>query len=356
MVAGRVPAARKRVDLGKRPASFLEARMKAIQISETGGPDVLKYVELPTPRPGTGQVLIKAHTIGVCMPETLVRKGTYSWMPPLPLIPGIEMSGTVVETGSATRRLRVGQPVFVSAREFEHRAGCYAEYIAAAEERVYPLPDGVDLEQAAGLSNYQVAWHLLNTALRGFQYESVLVLAAAGGVGTALVQLAKAAGKRVIGVTSSDARAAFARSQGADAVVDRRRGGIVEQVKALTEGRGVDLVLDVAGGPGMISLFDCLHRFGQLILYGRLEGPPVGNIHAAIEKKPARSLAFRHFTIHTLDDWPEMRAQATNELIRLLGTGAIRVPIHDRIPLAEAARAHRVFESGQVMGKLVMKP
>ena len=100
--------------------------MKAIQITETGGPDVLKYVELPTPHPAPNEVLIKAHAIGVCMPETMVRKGTYAWMPPLPVIPGIEMSGTVVEAGSEVRKLRVGQPVFVSAREFKIRGGCYA--------------------------------------------------------------------------------------------------------------------------------------------------------------------------------------------------------------------------------------
>lgn len=330
--------------------------MKAIQITQTGGPEVLQYVELPTPRPGPDEVLVKAHAIGVCMPETLVRKGAYNWMPPLPVIPGIEMSGTVVEAGSAARKLRVGQPVFVSAREFKERAGCYAEYIAAREESLYALPEGIDLDQAAGLSNYQVAWHLLNTALKGFQYESVLVLAAAGGVGTALVQLARAAGKRVIGVVSSDARAAFARGQGCESVVDRKRGSVVEQVKALTGGRGVDLVLDMAGGPGMTALFDCLDRFGLLLLYGRLDGPPQGSIHGAIEKKPMRSLAFRQFTMHTLDDMPELRARATHELIRLLKSGAIRVPIYERIPLAEAPRAHRLFESGQVMGKLIMKP
>jgi len=330
--------------------------MKAIQITETGGPDVLKYVDLPTPRPGPNEVLVKAHAIGVCMPETLVRKGTYNWMPPLPVIPGIEMSGTVVEAGSEVRTLRVGQPVFVSAREFAFRGSCYAEYLTAAEHAVYPLPEGVDLDQAAGLSNYQVAWHLLNTALKGFQYDSVLVLAAAGGVGTALAQLAKAAGKRVIGVVSSDARAAFARSQGADATVDRKRGDIVDQVKEVTGGRGVDLVLDIAGGPKMLSLFDCLGKFGLLMLYGRLEGPPTGNLFSALEKKPARSLSFRQFTIHTLDDWPEMRARATHELIRMLHEGVIQVPIYERIPLAEAPRAHRVFESGEVMGKLIMKP
>jgi len=330
--------------------------MKAIQITKTGGPEVLKYVDLPTPRPGPDEVLVKAHAIGVCMPETLVRKGAYRWMPPLPLIPGIEMSGTVVETGSRVRVLRVGQPVFVSAREFKERAGCYAEFLTAGERSVYALPEGIDLDQAAGLSNYQVAWHLLNTALKGFQYESVLVLAAAGGVGTALVQLAKAAGKRVIGVASSDARAAFARGQGCDAVIDRKRGDIVDQVKQLTAGRGVDLVLDLAGGAGMMALFDCLDRFGLLLLYGRLEGPPQGNLHGAIEKAPVRSLGFRQFTMHTLDEWPELRARATHELIRMLSDGTIRVPIYDRVPLAEAPRAHRLFESGQVMGKLIMKP
>ena len=330
--------------------------MKAIRITRTGGPEVLEYVELPTPEPGDGEVLIKAHAIGVCMPETAVRKGTYKWMPKLPAIPGIEMSGTVVKTGAGVRNLRVGQPVFVTAREFEERAGCYAEYVKAPEHQIYPVPEGLDLDQVAGLANYQVAWHLLNTALKGFQYESVLVMAAAGGVGTALVQLAKAAGKRVIGVVSSEERGVFARSHGADEIVDRTHGGIVEQVHQLTGGRGVDLILTIAGGKSMVSLFDCLDRFGMLMLYGRMEGPPQGDIAAAVEKAPVRSLAYRYFSIQTLDDWPELRARATNALIRMLQDGTIQVPIYERIPLAEAPRAHRVFESGEVMGKLIMKP
>ena len=330
--------------------------MKAIQMTETGGPEVLKYVDLPTPRPGPGEVLVKAHAIGVCMPETLVRQGVYNWMPPLPLIPGIEMSGTVVEAGSGTGKLRVGQKVFVCAREFKERSGCYAEYLVAREDLLYALPDGIDLDQAAGLANYQVAWHLLNSALKGFQYESALVIAAAGGVGTALVQLAKAYGKHVIGVTSSDERAAFVRAQGADAVIDRKHGNVVDETLNFTRGRGVDLILDCVGGPHMTALFDCLARFGLLMLYGRLEGAPTGNIHDAIHKPPWRSGSFRYFTMHTLDDWPELRARATHALIRLLHEGKIQVPIYQRIPLAEASRAHQVFESGQVMGKLIMKP
>lgn len=330
--------------------------MKAIQITETGGPEVLKYVDLPTPKPGPGEVLVKAHAIGVCMPETLVRRGVYAWMPKLPVIPGIEMSGTVVEVASGGGKLRVGQKVFVCAREFKERANCYAEYIAGPEDRIYAVPDGVDLDQVAGLANYQVAWHLLNSALKGFQYESALVVAAAGGVGTALVQLAKAYGKRVIGVVSSKERAAFARAQGADDVVDRHQDNVVDAVLQLTGGRGVDLVLDIAGGPHMTDYFRCIGRFGLLMLYGRLQGPPTGNIDAAIERPPWHSAAYRHFTMHTLDDWREPRAQCTHDLIRLLANGTIKVPIHERIPLADAARAHRVFESGQVMGKLIMKP
>jgi NADPH2:quinone reductase len=330
--------------------------MKAIQITETGAPEVLKYVDLPTPKPGPGEVLVKAHAIGVCMPETYVRKGIYRWMPPLPVIPGIEMSGTVVEAGSGVSKLRVGQKVFVCAREFKERSGCYAEYLAAREDLIYALPEGIDLDQAAGLANYQVAWHLVNSALKGFQYDSALVVAAAGGVGTALVQLAKAAGKRVIGMVSSDERAAFARAQGADDIVDRKRGDVIEQVKALTGGRGVDLVLDPAAGASMISYFQCVDRFGMVMLYGAIEGRPTGDIHSAISSPPWRSSAYRYFTMHTLDDWPELRAKCTHDLIRLLAAGTIKVPIFERIPLSEAPRAHRVFESGRVMGKLIMKP
>ena len=330
--------------------------MKAIQIHTPGGPDVLKYVELPTPKPGPGEVLVKAHAIGISMPEMLVRQGVYAWMPPLPLIPGIEMSGTVVETGSGCTQLRVGQKVFVCAREFKERANCYAEYIAGPENRIYAVPDGVDLDEVAGLANYQVAWHLLNSALKGFQYESVLVLAAAGGVGSALVQLARVYGKRVIAVTSSAERAAFVRAQGADEVIDRTQSNVIDETLRLTGGRGVDLIMDCVGGPNVTALFKCLERFGLLMLYGQIEGMASGDIIKSIHCPPWRSGAFRYFTMHTLDDWPELRARATHDLIRLLHEKKIRVPIHDRIPLAEAPRAHRVFESGKVMGKLLMKP
>ena len=141
--------------------------MKAILLSRTGDPSVLEYVEVPTPRPKAGEVLVKADTIGVSRPELLVRRGVYPWMPPLPAIPGIEMAGTVAELGASAARFAVGQKVYVTARELPVRAGCYAEYIAVPERAPLALPPQADLEAAACLSNYQVAWHLLHTATRG---------------------------------------------------------------------------------------------------------------------------------------------------------------------------------------------
>src|SRR5271165_785866 len=149
--------------------------MKAILLRQPGGPGALEYAELPTPIPGDGEVLVKADTIGVSMPELLVRRGTYNWMPPLPAIPGIEMSGTVAAHGANATTPALGQPVFVSARDLPVRAGCYAEYISVPARAAHPLPSGCSLEAAACLSNYQVAYHLLHTASRGVAVESVLI-------------------------------------------------------------------------------------------------------------------------------------------------------------------------------------
>jgi NADPH2:quinone reductase len=258
------------------------------------------------------------------------------------------MSGTVVETGTEVSLLKVGQPVFASAREFKERGGCYAEYLVAEERTVYPLPEGIDLDLAACLSNYQVAYHLLNTATQGFRYESVLVLASAGGVGSALVQLAKDAEKRVIGTAGTDEKVRFALAQGADRVFNHRRERPDEPV---------DLVLDPVGGKGTAPLFDLLKPFGMLILYGSLDGlPDPKAVMDAVRKPPIRSLAFRQFTMHTMDARPELRAPATQALIRLLAEGRICPAIFDRLPLSQAGRAQQLLESGRVLGKVLLKP
>lgn len=329
--------------------------VKAIRIASTGGPEVLAYVDMPTPVPGPGEVLVKAHAIGVNMPEVLVRRGTYGWMPPLPAIPGIEMSGTIVQTGAEVRTLRVGQPVYVSARELVHRGGCYAEYIAVPELVLYVIPAGVDLDAAATLAAYQVAYHLLHSATAGFRYESVLVQAAAGGIGSALVHLARAAGKRVVALAGSKEKAEFALGQGATVAINYREGGLDERIAAATGGRGIDLILDSVGGPRFAGLFEHLAPLGLVILYGSLDGWPGPDVIPAM-RKTGKSPALRLFSMHTFDDDPGSRRDATAALLGMLSDGTIRPAIQERVPLAEAARAQALLESGRVLGKLVLKP
>ena len=330
--------------------------MKAILLSRTGDPSVLDYVEQATPRPGAGEVLVRADTIGVSMPEVLVRRGTYAWMPPLPAIPGIEMSGTIVECAKGVTDREVGDNVFVSARDLPVRAGCYAEYIAVPSRATHALPPGCDLEAAACLSNYQVAYHLLHSAARGVEAKTVLVHTAAGGVGSAAVQLAQLAGMRVIGVTGSQAKRRAVLAMGAAHAIDYRAEDVVARVRAVTTGRGADLILDPIGGKGFARNFAMLAPLGLVISYGRLDGPPDPGFVAAMREYHAVSPAVRFFTIHSFDDRPDIRAAATTELIGSLAAGKIRPLIHARLPLAEAARAHRMLEAGEVIGKLLLKP
>ena len=329
--------------------------MKAVQLHQPGGPEALIYGEVPTPVPSATQALVRAHAIGIGMPDVLVRTGRYAWMPPLPAVIGIEMSGVVEAVGRAVTAVKPGDAVWLSAREAEHRGGCYAEYAVLEADRLYKLPPGIDLDQAAALSNYQVAYHLLHSTGIAVAGRSMLVRAAAGGVGSALIQLARAAGLSVIGLVGSADKVRFVLDQGATAAIDRRTDDVRARVLAATQGRGVDLIIDPVGGKNFSDNFPLLAKLGQVLLYGYLDGWPP-DLMAAMRANFAASPAVRLFTMHTFDDEPTLRAAATHTLLRLLASGAIRPHIHDRLPLADARRAHALFESGQVIGKLLLKP
>jgi NADPH2:quinone reductase len=329
--------------------------MKAVQLHAPGPPEALVYGEAPTPVPGDDEALVRAHAIGVGMPDVLVRTGRYAWMPPLPAVIGIEMSGVVARIGRAVTAVKPGDTVWLSAREGKHRGGCYAEYAVMEAERLYKLPPGVDLDAAAALSNYQVAYHLLHSTGAVAMARSVLVRAAAGGVGSALMQLAKHAGLQVVGLVGSAEKARFVLAQGADGAIDRKADDVGARVRALTDGRGVDLIIDPVGGNGFADNFPLLAPLGQVLLYGSLDGWPP-DLFAAMRSNFSASPAVRLFTMHTFDNDPSRRAAATRALLDLLASGAIRPAIYDRLPLAEAARAHALFESGAVMGKLLLKP
>ena len=140
--------------------------MKIIQFREPGPPSVMQILDVPIPEPKPGEVLIRAHSIGVGIPDTNIRAGTYSWMPPLPAIPGTELAGTIEKVGAGVTKRQVGERVYTTARERPHRGGHYAEYVSAPVEATFVLPANVSFDQAAALANYQVAYHIFNDAVR----------------------------------------------------------------------------------------------------------------------------------------------------------------------------------------------
>jgi NADPH:quinone reductase len=330
--------------------------MKIVQFKTPGPPSVLDYVEVPTPEPQAGEVLVRAHAIGVGMPDVMIRRGVYTWMPPLPAAPGTEMSGIVEKIGPGVTRFKPGQRVVVSARDRPHRGGCYAEYNATPETSVYALPDGADMDQAAALANYQVAYHLLYDCTAFKKGQSVLVQGAAGGTGSALIDLARGAGLEVIGICSGAAKIDFVKSCGVEHVVDRQRDDIGAAVNAATDGKGVDFIMDFAGGPDFVKNFAMLAPYGVLVSYGQLAGKPSGDVYAALRAQSGKNLGLRAFSMHIYDHWREPQQAGMRWLIERLGRGEIRPRIYDRLPLVEARRAHELFESGRVMGKLLLRP
>src|SRR5580658_8708066 len=214
--------------------------MKLIQVQKPGPPGVMRCLDVPIPEPKPGEVLIRAQAIGVGIPDCLIRAGTYSWMPPLPATPGTELAGTIEKIGPGVTSRRVGQRVYTTARERPHRGGHYAQYVATPAEATFVLPDNVAFDAAAALANYQVAYHIFNDALHLKKGQTVLIYAAAGGMGNALIDLAKVLGLTVIGVVSSEAKARFARALGADHVIDRKSQKVGDAVSEITHGHGVD--------------------------------------------------------------------------------------------------------------------
>ena len=329
--------------------------MKTVRFQTPGGIEVLDYVDAPLPAPGPGEILVRAHFIGVGMPDVLIRSGKYGFMPPLPAVPGTEMSGTVEAIGADVSEFKPGQRVVVSARERKHRGGCYADYIATPASSAFALPDGADMQQAAALANYQVAYHLLNDCARPTPGQTVLVHAAAGGIGSAIIDLARPMGLTIVAICSSPRKAEFARSLGASLVIDRSTQDIADALRAATGGRMADLIFDSIGGPRFTDNFALLAPFGLVVSYGRLAGVPGGNIPAELIKV-GKAGAMRTFSMHVFDSWPARRREGVRWLIDRLGEGAIRPHIHDVLPLSAARRAHTMLESGEVLGKLLLAP
>lgn len=323
--------------------------MKAIRMHETGSYDVLRLEEIEAPAPGPGQVAVDTAAISVNFADSLVRRGLYPAMPPLPAIPGLEAAGTVAAVGEGVEGVRPGQRVVFFG------GGCYAERVVVDQHAVTPLPDGVDFGAAAALPvNYLTAYHMIHTMARMPEGSSALVRAAAGGVGTAAAQLCKLAGIRAIGATSSREKADFALAQGYDEVILYTEENVAERVSELTDGRGVDVVLESVAGDVFAESFDVLAPMGQIIWFGMAAGEPTIDVGAKIRETAGRSLGVRFFVLYSVA--PSDFASSTRELLGHVEAGEITPRIHASLPLAEAGRAHELIESKAVMGKLLLIP
>ncbi len=234
-------------------------------------------------------------------------------------------------------------------------SSCYAEQVVVGEHAVTPLPDGVGFEAAAALPvNYLTAYHMLHTMAKMERGSSVLVRAAAGGVGTAAAQLCKLAGIRAIGATSSREKADFALAQGYDDVILYSEEDVAERVRELTGGRGVDVVLESVAGDVFAESFDVLAPLGQIIWFGMAAGEPTIDLGAKIRETAGRSLGVRFFVLYSVA--PEDFASSMVELLGHVEAGRITPRIHATLPLTEAGKAHELLESKAVMGKVLLKP
>lgn len=326
--------------------------MQAILVKRHGGPEVLECVELPVPKPGVGEVLVKVHTIGVGKPDVLVRSGKYHWNKTLPVVPGHEMVGHVIELGEGVRGVDVGQAVLV----INAAGGGYAEYAAVPARLLMPLPAGMQIERAVGALNYLCAWALLHVVGNLQSGQTVYLNGASGGVGTAVIQLANRHGARVIAGASSDAKCEFAVARGAAHGVNYSRDNAVERVLELTAGRGADLMLDQYVGPNFDRNFALLANRGQIVIYNLTGGMPERNLLQAMTGAIAKCPAVRVFSLHTYDDEPEGRREILRNVLDLLARGEVASHVDRRLPLAQARQAHEWLDSGEVLGKLLLTP
>ncbi|HZI10934.1 MAG TPA: quinone oxidoreductase [Myxococcus sp.] len=320
--------------------------MKAIRYHEVGGPEVLRLEDVPEPVPGPGEVRIQVRAAGVNFADTERRRGLYDAQVPLPRILGSEAAGVVESVGPGVDRKWLGRRVVALARS------SYAQLTTAPERELLELPDTVSFEEAAGLLVQGLtAWHLVHTMGRLSAGQSVLIHAAAGGVGLLAVQLAKAVDARVIGTVSSEAKAKLARELGADEVILYGREDVAGRVKALTGDRGVELVLDSVGASTWQASLDALAPFGHLVSYGNASGNPPPLDVGALYAKSAKVSAYWLHTPHP----PELQRQARAALGAQLAAGRLQVKLGLVVDLSEAAEAHLQLETRGTVGKVVLR-
>jgi len=327
--------------------------MKAWQVTELGDPvDVLALNEVPDPAPGPGQVLVRVRAAAANFPDVLMCRGLYQVRPELPFTPGIELCGEIVALGPGVTGFGVGDRVIGGAVS---PTGGFGELAVMRADAILPAPAGLDdAEAAAFFITYQTGWFGLHRRAQLKAGETLLVHAAAGGVGSGAVQLGNAAGARVIGVVGGQRKAEAARALGADVVIDRREQDFVEVVKDVTGGRGADVIYDPVGGETYARSTKCIAFEGRILIIGFASGQiPTATLNHALIKN--YSIVGLHWGLYATKN-PQTLKDAHTALSALVADGLIRPLVSERLPLGDVAAGLARLAGGDVVGRLVFVP
>lgn len=318
--------------------------MKAIVVHQFGGPEVLKLEEIPTPRPGAGQVLVRIHAAGVNPYDTYMRNGTYPIKPPLPYTPGSDGAGTVEAVGEGVDNVKPGDRVYVARTV----TGAYAEYALTLKNQVHPLPAKITFAQGASLwVPYGTAYHALYQRTSARAGETVLVHGASGGVGTAALQMARATGLRVFGTAGTDKGLELVKREGAHQAFNHTKAGYLDEIMAATNGSGVDLILEMLANVNLGHDLKLLGTHGRVVVIGSR-----GDVTISPRDIMTRRGSILAFTLWGISDAEEKEIHAG--LFAGLEDGALQPIVGKELPLADAARAHKdVLEPG-AFGKIVL--
>jgi len=321
--------------------------MKAIRVHEPGGPEVLRYEEVPVPSPGSGQAQVKVEAIGLNFIDIYFRTGLYKTS--LPFTPGMEAGGTVTAVAAGVTEVKVGDRV-----AYAPSMGAYAEYAVVPSGRLVPLPQGVDFRSGAAIMLQGMTAHYLALSTYPLKPgDTALIHAAAGGVGLLLTQIAKMRGARVFGTVSTKEKAALAREAEADEVILYTEQDFEAEVMRLTDGKGVNVVYDSVAKTTFDKSLNCLAPRGMLVLFGQSSGP-VPPVDPARLAKNAVFLTRPGLQQYTLTRTELL--QRAGDVFDWVRSGKLRVRISETLPLKEAAEAHRLLEGRRTTGKLLLMP
>jgi NADPH2:quinone reductase len=322
--------------------------MKAIQISQVGGPEVLQLLDLPTPSPKPNEAVVQIKAAGVNFIDVYFREGRYP--APLPLTIGQEAAGIVTATGAEVTNVAVGDRV-----AYTGVPGAYAEYAAVPADRLVMIPAGLDFQTAAAAMLQGMTAHYLTHSTYPVQRgETALVHAAAGGVGSLLVQMCKKRGARVIGTAGSEAKAQLARDAGAEDVIIYTEQDFETETRRVTDGAGVHVVYDGVGKSTFEKDLNVLRPRGYLVLFGGASGavPPFDLIKLSQKGSLFLTRPSLHHYIHTREELEER----SSAVLQMIAAGELKLRIHQTYALAEAAQAHRDLEGRKTTGKLLLIP